>query len=111
MKSLFLAIFLAATGACSAQTQASNTAAPVPDERGNFEAAAYTGVVIDNFAAQESNALIYPGSGVGVKSSYIVGIDFAYRLVGNAADVRAFKGSQLWVYGEPWSCRFLQASA
>ena len=84
-----------------AQTQTSAVpTADVPDERGNFEAAAYTGVVIDNFAAQESNALIYPGGAAGIKNSYVVGIDFAYRLIGNAADVRALKGSQLWVYGE-----------
>jgi hypothetical protein len=67
---------------------------------GNFEATAYTGVVVDNFAAQESNVLVYPGDSKGVKSSYVVGIDFAYRMYGDAADVRPFKGSQFWVYGE-----------
>ena len=51
-------------------------AAPVPDERGNVEAAAYIAVAIDNFGAQESNALIYPGSAAGAKSSYVEGIHF-----------------------------------
>ena len=77
MKELFLAISLAAAPACSAQTPPAPTpAAPVPDERGNVEAAAYIAVAIDNFGAQESNALIYPGSAAGAKSSYVEGIHF-----------------------------------
>jgi hypothetical protein len=71
------------------------------DERHNFEATAFTGVVVDNFAGQEQNRLTnYPSDVTGVKSSYVVGIDFAYRLLGDAKDTRPFKGSQLWVYGE-----------
>ncbi len=105
-------LYLSATLPCSAQTPAPGNAAqttplagaPVQaasaDQRANFEAAAYMGVVIDSFAAQESNALIYPGSAAGPKSSYLAGIDFAYRLMGSPTDVRPFKGSQLWVYGE-----------
>lgn len=114
MKKLFLAIcggfaVLLFAVCCDAQTSAASpetgqtpaVLAPkaVPDQRENFEATAFVGVVIDNFAAQESNALIYP-SAAGSKSSYVEGIDFAYRLLGGPADVRAWKGSQLWVYGE-----------
>ena len=76
-------------------------ASPEPaDERPNFEAAAYTGVVIDNFAAQEQNRLNYPADLAGVKGSYVAGVDFGYRLFGDASNTRPFKGSQLWVYGE-----------
>jgi hypothetical protein len=94
---------------CAAQTPAPATTQPdkkkqagdaPSDDRGNFEATAYTGLVIDNFAAQESNFLVYPGNSQGVKSSYIVGIDFASRLYSDKTNDAAFRGSQLWVYGE-----------
>ena len=75
-------------------------AVAVSDERGNFEASAYAGLAIDNFAAQESNELLYPAAAAGAKSSFVVGIDFAYRLVGNPANAQPFKGSQLWAYGK-----------
>jgi hypothetical protein len=103
MKRCIPAVLLGAALTCAAQTpapattQADKTAS---DGRDNFEANAYTGVVIDNFAAQESNALVYPGNSQGVKSSYVVGIDFAYRLYGDKTNDHAFKGSQFWIYGE-----------
>ena len=82
MKQLFLAIFgiASVTWAQAPSSQPSapsqnkisatpeaTPAAPITDARQNFEAVAYEGVAIDNFAAQESNTLIYSGSAAGAK--------------------------------------------
>jgi hypothetical protein len=68
---------------------------PASDSRPDFEADVYTGVVLDNFAAPELNALAYPQGLAGVKRSYVAGVDFEYRLAGNAGRLLP----QLWVYG------------
>lgn len=67
------------------------------DERNNFEASAFLGTAVDNFASTSLKNLLNPDEGNmnDPKVRGIFGFDFAYRLAGSAKDER-----QLWVYGE-----------
>jgi hypothetical protein len=71
-------------------------ATPCTDCRADFEANAYAGVAIDSFAAPELNNYLNPEASGLIRERAIVGFDFEYRVLGDAANPRK---TQFWLYG------------